>query len=84
MRYRYDDDLFSYWRNGLTIYDLFPYPAKQAGDPTTILGRQAAQSARKRTFMRLARRIPKKYDKMRKRICELYRFGFNSVPLERF
>jgi glycosyl transferase family 25 len=82
IRYRYDDDLFSYWRNGLMIYDLFPYPAKQTEEPTTILGRRAVQSARKRLFMKFARRIPKNYDKLKKRICELYRFGFHSVPLE--
>lgn len=37
IRGQIDDDLFGYWKNGLKVYEVFPFPARQDGiDQATI------------------------------------------------
>ncbi|MGA7326793.1 MAG: glycosyltransferase family 25 protein [Rhodomicrobium sp.] len=77
MRYPFDDALFCNWRNGLTIFSLFPYPARQSRIDTTIPDRDGKKDRRfEKHAMRMVRIIPKNYDKVRKRIFQLKKFGF--------
>lgn len=83
--YPFDDDLFCNWRNGLTIYSLFPYPACQSGIPTTIQNRDNNTGTRSdKHVIRIARIIPKNFDKMRRRIFQLRKFGLASFKQRSF
>lgn len=85
IKYPYDNDLFCNWRNGLTIYNLFPYPVHQSGIATTILDRNGGEeTGAQRHKARIARIIPKSYDKLRKRIFQLSKFGLESFKQRSF
>jgi GR25 family glycosyltransferase involved in LPS biosynthesis len=85
IKYPFDDALFCNWRNGLTIYTLFPYPAKQSGTLTTISNRGSNnQTKLERHAVRIARIIPKKFDKLRRRVFQLRKFGLASFNQKRF
>ena len=71
-----DHDLFAYWRTGLRTYEVFPFPARQEGSPSTILHRQSCERSLR---MRVQRYVLKNFDKASK----LYRsgkwFGFGAL-----
>src|SRR5271165_629224 len=74
LRYRYDDDLFCNWRNGLHIYDILPYSVRQRAHASTIQDRRAEPGY----WLKLFRIVPKKIDKIRRDAFIYYRFG--SAP----
>jgi len=80
MRYRFDDDLFCNWRNGLVIYDYYPYPVWQGEQPSTIGDRTGRdRSAGERRKLHLLRILPKFYDKVNRTLFYLRRFGLSGL-----
>jgi glycosyl transferase family 25 len=63
VRAQIDDDLFGYWKNGLTIYEVFPFPARQDGiDQATLRDYKTERPL----SLRLSRYVMKSYFKAKR------------------
>jgi glycosyl transferase family 25 len=67
-----DSDLFAYWKTGIGVYELSPFPARQDGSPTTM----SPPKPGKRTLrFRLTRYIFRSYARFERAIYVLRKFG---------
>jgi glycosyl transferase family 25 len=87
MRHPYDNDLTSYWRNRLKIYDVFPYPVTQENSCGTTIGHRGddAKTPWQKHRTHLIRLLPKKLDKTRRFWYHMGMFGlqyFKRRPIE--
>jgi hypothetical protein len=72
MREQIDDDLFGYWKNGLRVYEVFPFPARQDGiDQATIRDGVVARPL----SLRFSRYIMKSYFKLKRFRYVMVGFG---------
>jgi glycosyl transferase, family 25 len=76
MRDQFDSDLFCYWRSGLTICDLLPYPVKQEHIASDTHEGQRSPSSK---FLMNLFRVPiKRYERVKQRRSEAYAIEFLS------
>ncbi len=72
MREQIDDDLFGYWKNGLKVYEVFPFPAKQDQiDHATIRG----HALERPLSLKLSRYVMKSYFKLKRFRYVVVTFG---------
>jgi glycosyl transferase family 25 len=68
-------DLFAYWKFGVRVYEVAPFPAHQEGSPSTI-----AHSARKQPLRtEFGRYMPKSFDKARRLYFSVKWFGVGAL-----
>ncbi len=76
MRGQIDDDLFGYWKNGLKVYEVFPFPARQDHiDQATIRDGAVAPPI----SFRLSRYIMRSYFKFKRFRYVLATFGVKPL-----
>jgi len=76
MREQIDDNLFGYWKNGLKVYEVFPFPARQDGiDQATIRDGVVARPL----SLKLSRYIMKSYFKFKRFRYVMVNFGVKPL-----
>jgi glycosyl transferase family 25 len=75
-RSQLDHDLFAYWRTGLRTYEVFPFPARQEGSPSTILHHQSSEWPLR---VRVERSFLKNFDRASKFYRSVKWFGLGAL-----
>ncbi len=75
MKGQADTDLFAYWRSGLAVYEVWPFPACQDGSGSTIRHVDAPRPRK----VRAARYIMKSADKARRLWFVWRKFGLTPI-----
>jgi glycosyl transferase family 25 len=76
VRGQIDDDLFGYWKNGLRIYEVFPFPARQDGiDQATL----RESNAERPLSLRLSRYVMRSYFKAKRFYFTVRMFGIRPL-----
>jgi glycosyl transferase family 25 len=76
MRGLLDSDLFAYWKTGIGVYELSPFPAFQDGSPSTItLPKRGSRTL----WFRLTRHVIKSYARFERVIYVLRKFGIRPL-----
>jgi glycosyl transferase family 25 len=76
VRGQIDDDLFGYWKNGLKIYEVFPFPARQDGiDQATLRD----SNVKRPLSLRLSRYVMRSYFKAKRFYFVVTTFGVKPL-----
>jgi len=74
MRGEFDYDLTAYWRTGLVVYDVSPFPARQVRSSMKV-----RQHPKRTLPYRIGRNVLKNFDKLGRLIFAIRKFGIHVV-----
>ncbi len=75
VRGQLDYDLFAYWKTGLSVYEAFPFPARQDGSSSTIHHHHVRPPALHKVLRYFIRRL----DRIRRLKFTIRRFGMRAL-----